>query len=223
MHVLLVEDEPDVAQFIAKGLTHEGFTLDIAPDGRAAQERLRAGTAYDLLIFDVNLPHVSGFELCRAARAARPDVPILLLTALDSLADKETGFGAGADDYLAKPFAFRELLLRARALTRRHAEAERQTLRIADLDLDLDAQTVTRAGRRIELMAREYRLLRYLLLHQRRIVSRLDISEAVWDSLDTNTNVVDVYISHLRRKIDRDHPVKLIHTVVGMGYVLRED
>ena len=221
MRILLVEDEPDVAQFIAKGLTHEGYALDVAPDGRAGQDCLRRN-AYDLVILDVNLPYVSGFELCRQARAAQPEVPILLLTALDSLTDKETGFGAGADDYLAKPFAFRELLLRARALTRRHAEAERQVLRLADLELDLGAQTVTRAGRSIELMAREYALLRYLLLNRRRIVSRLDISEAVWNSLDTNTNVVDVYISHLRKKIDRDHSVKLIHTVVGLGYVLRE-
>ncbi|RZK51668.1 MAG: response regulator transcription factor, partial [Hymenobacter sp.] len=152
-------------------------------------------------------------------------VPVLLLTALDSLDDKEAGFAAGADDYLVKPFEFRELLMRARALTQRYAAAsgERRELRMADLVLDLDAKTVARAGQRIDLTTREYSLLEHLLRNRGRVISRVDIAERVWDlDFDTTTNVIDVYVSYLRKKLDRDFSPKLIHTVVGMGYVMRE-
>jgi two-component system copper resistance phosphate regulon response regulator CusR len=152
-------------------------------------------------------------------------VPILFLTAFDSLEDKVLGFEAGADDYLVKPFEFRELLMRARALTQRYAVAngQRRELRMADLVLDLDAKTVTRAGQRIDLTTREYSLLEHLLRNRGRIVSRVDIAERVWDlDFDTTTNVIDVYVSYLRKKLDRDFSPKLIHTVVGMGYVMRE-
>ena len=225
MQVLLVEDEQALAQFIRKGFQHEGYELTVAYDGLVGQSLLRQHR-YDLIILDVNLPHVNGFELCREARALLPGVPLLMLTALDSLDDKVMGFEAGADDYLAKPFAFRELLLRARALTRRHAAGggptDRQVLRLADLELNLTGKVVTRAGQRIPLTTREYALLEYLLLNQGRVVSRVDITEKVWDlNFDTTTNVIDVYVSHLRKKIDKGHEVKLIHTMVGMGYEMR--
>ncbi|GAB3241780.1 response regulator transcription factor [Hymenobacter seoulensis] len=223
MKILLVEDEPQVASFIKKGFEHEGYELTIAYDGRTGWS-LYGQQPYDLVILDVNLPYLNGVELCRLIRAERRRVPVLLLTALDSLADKEAGFEAGADDYLAKPFAFRELLLRARALTTRYAETGTpQLLRLADLELNLDAKTVSRAGRRIDLTTREYSLLEHLLLNQGRIVSRVDIAERVWElDFDTTTNVIDVYVSYLRKKVDRGFSSKLIHTVVGMGYVMRE-
>lgn len=224
MRLLLVEDEPKLASFIEKGFRGEGYELDVAYDGQLGQSLFRQH-AYDLVILDVNLPHINGFALCELIRADNPHVPVLFLTAFDSLEDKVRGFEAGADDYLAKPFKFQELLLRARALTRRRAEpgAGSRTLRLADLELDLTRKTVTRGGQRIDLTTREYALLEYLLLNQGRTVSRVDITERVWDlGFDTNTNVIDVYISHLRRKLDKGFAPKLIHTVVGMGYVLRE-
>ncbi|SET69777.1 response regulator [Hymenobacter actinosclerus] len=224
MKVLLVEDEPKLASFVEKGFRGEGYELDVAFDGQLGLSFFRQH-AYDLIILDVNLPHYNGFELCRLIRLENPDVPVLFLTALDSLDDKVRGFEAGADDYLAKPFKFQELLLRARALTKRQAgrSAVARTLRLADLELNLERKTVTRAGQRIELTAREYTLLEYLLLNRGRIISRVDITEKVWElDFDTNTNVIDVYISHLRRKLDKGFSPKLIHTVVGMGYVMRE-
>ena len=224
MKVLLVEDEPGLANFVRKGFGNEGYDLDVAYDGRVGQSLLRQHS-YDLVILDINLPHLNGFELCREARALLPGAGVLMLTALDSLDDKVRGFEAGADDYLVKPFAFQELLLRARALTTRYAETGTpHLLRIADMELDLEARVATRAGRRIDLTIREYALLEYLLLNQGRIVSRVDIAEKVWDlHFDTTTNVIDVYVSYLRKKIDKGFEPKLIHTVVGMGYVLRLD
>ena len=222
MKILLVEDEPQVASFIKKGFEHEGYELSIAYDGRTGWS-LYQQQPYDLVILDVNLPYLNGVELCRRIRGHRQRVPVLLLTALDSLADKEAGFEAGADDYLVKPFAFRELLLRTRALTKRYAETSTpQLLHLADLELNLDSKIATRAGQRINLTTKEYALLEHLLLNQGRIVSRVDIAERVWDlDFDTTTNVIDVYVSYLRKKIDRGFSPKLIHTVVGMGYVMR--
>ncbi len=221
--VLLVEDEPALASFIRKGFQNEGYDIEVAYDGRVGQSLLRQNT-YGLVILDINLPYVNGIALCREVRATMPGVPVLLLTALDSLDDKVLGFEAGADDYLVKPFEFRELLMRARALTRRQAEAgTNQLLRIADLELDLTAKVVMRGGQRIDLTTREYSLLEYLLVNRGRVISRVDIAEKVWSlNFDTNTNVIDVYVSYLRKKLDKGHDVKLIHTVVGMGYVLRE-
>ncbi len=224
MKILLVEDEPPLASFVKKGFEHEGYDVTVAYDGRTGWS-LYEQQPYDLVILDVNLPYLNGVELCRRIREASQRVPVLLLTALDSLDDKEAGFAAGADDYLVKPFEFRELLMRARALTQRYAVAngERRELRMADLVLDLDAKTVTRAGQRIDLTTREYSLLEHLLRNRGRIVSRVDIAERVWDlDFDTTTNVIDVYVSYLRKKLDRDFSPKLIHTVVGMGYVMRE-
>ncbi len=223
MKILLVEDEPPLASFIKKGFEHEGYDLTVAYDGRTGWS-LYDQQPYDLVILDVNLPYLNGVELCQRIRAGHRRVPVLLLTALDSLDDKEAGFAAGADDYLVKPFEFRELLMRARALTQRYAAGdERRELRMADLVLDLDAKTVTRAGQRIALTTREYSLLEHLLRNRGRVISRVDIAERVWDlDFDTTTNVIDVYVSYLRKKLDRDFSPKLIHTVVGMGYVMRE-
>ena len=225
MKILLVEDEPKLASFIKKGLTSEGYDLLIAYDGQMGLA-LAQQQPFDLIILDVNLPLLNGFELCRRIRADYPHVPILFLTAFDSLEDKVLGFEAGADDYLVKPFAFQELLLRVRALGRRQqaAEAVRHVISLADLELNLDAKVVTRAGQRIDLTTKEYALLEYLLLNQGRIISRVAIAEHVWDvNFDTNTNLVDVYVSYLRKKLDRGFSPKLIHTVVGMGYVMRAE
>ena len=178
MKILLVEDEPPLASFVKKGFEHEGYDVTVAYDGRTGWS-LYEQQPYDLVILDVNLPYVNGVELCRRIRGASQRVPLLLLTALDSLDDKEAGFAAGADDYLVKPFEFRELLMRARALTQRYAVAsgERRELRMADLVLDLDAKTVTRAGQRIDLTTREYSLLEHLLRNRGRVISRVDIAE----------------------------------------------
>lgn len=223
MKLLLVEDEVSLASFIRKGIESEGYELDVAFDGLMGQ-RLADNNAYDVIVLDVNLPHINGFSLCRHIKQESPRQPVLLLTALDSLPDKESGFGAGADDYLVKPFEFRELMLRIKALARRNSDFAglKTVLRVADLELDTQAHSVTRAGHRIELTAREYALLEYLMINQGRTVSRVDIAEKVWDlHFDTNTNVIEVYINYLRKKIDKDFSPKLLHTVVGMGYVLR--
>ncbi|GAA4455680.1 response regulator transcription factor [Nibrella saemangeumensis] len=223
MRVLLVEDEVSLASFILKGVQSEGHTIDVAYDGLMGQ-RLADSKPYDVIILDINLPHINGFELCRQIKDRSPQQPVLLLTALDSLSDKESGFGAGADDYLVKPFEFRELMLRIKALARRNNTffGTQKVLRVADLEMDTQAQAVSRAGCRIELTAREYALLEYLMRNQGRTVSRVDIAERVWDlHFDTNTNVIDVYINYLRKKIDKGYEPKLLHTVFGMGYVLR--
>lgn len=223
MKILLVEDELSLASFIKKGIESEGYEIDVAYDGLVGQ-RLADNKPYDVIILDVNLPHINGFDLCRYIKQQSPQQVVLLLTALDSLSDKESGFGAGADDYVVKPFEFRELLLRIKALGRRSSPffGTRNVLRVADLELDTNARIVLRAGKRIDLTTREYALLEYLMMNQGRIVSRVDIAEKVWDlHFDTNTNVIDVYINYLRKKIDKEFEHKLLHTVIGMGYVLR--
>lgn len=221
--ILLVEDEERSASFIRKGMSAEGYEVEVAYDGRMGLSLFRRDM-YDIIILDVNLPQLNGFELCRLIRSENETVPVLMLTALDSLADKSDGFNAGADDYLAKPFEFQELLLRLRALTRRNSSRQKQLLQLADLELNLDTKTVSRAGKRIDLTTREYALIEYLMLNKGKIISRVDISERVWSlDFDTNSNVIDVYISYLRKKIDKGFSSKLLHTIVGMGYVLREE
>ena len=223
MTILLVEDEASLASLIQKGIAAEGYDMKVAFDGLIGQ-RLFDQQPFDVVVLDVNLPGLNGFELCRYIKQHSPRQPVLLLTALDGLADKEAGFGAGADDYLTKPFEFRELLLRIRALARRGEAYSglRAVLRVADLELDTDARTVTRAGQRIELTTREYSLLEYLMTNKGRTVSRIDIAEKVWDlHFDTNTNVIDVYVNFLRKKIDKGFGQKLLHTVVGAGYLLQ--
>jgi two-component system, OmpR family, copper resistance phosphate regulon response regulator CusR len=222
MRILVVEDEVRLASFIRKGLVAEGYEVEIAYDGRIGLSLFRKGS-FDIVLLDVNMPQINGFELCRLIRAEDEMVAVLMLTALDSLADKAEGFDAGADDYLGKPFEFKELLMRVRALTRRSSPKHSQVLRLADLELNLESKVVTRASIRIDLTSREYALLEYLMLNMGRVISRVDISERVWNlNFDTTTNVIEVYISYLRKKIDKDHNLKLLHTIVGMGYVLRE-
>lgn len=222
--LLVVEDEAKVALFIRKGLETQSFSVTVAADGREGK-RLIGAERFDLVILDVNLPVISGLQLAQYIRTRDAHLPILMLTALDSTTDKLMGFEAGADDYLAKPFDFLELVARVRALLRRSVPPEdtETVLRLADLELDLRQKVARRSGHTINLTAREFALLDYLLRNQGRVVSRVDIAEQVWDTgFDTGTNVIEVYVNYLRNKIDRDAPVKLIHTVVGFGYVLKE-
>ncbi|MBS1912866.1 MAG: response regulator transcription factor [Bacteroidetes bacterium] len=224
MRILVIEDEIKVASFIQQGLAEQAYIVDVAHDG-VEGERLARENPYDLAIIDVMLPRKSGFAVCKSIREFEDSMPIMLLTALDSTDDKVQGFDAGADDYLVKPFEFRELLARLRALLRRRTDlASGKDISVADLHLDMRSNVVTRGGRRIDLTAREYALLEFLMRNRRRVVSRAEIAERVWEtSFDSESNVIDVYISFLRRKIDKEFPNKLIHTVVGMGYVIRED
>lgn len=222
--VLLVEDEPKVAAFIRKGMESQHYKVEVAGDGREGK-LMAAAQKYDLVILDINLPYINGIELCRFIRGKYAKVPILMLTALGTTGDKLSGFDAGADDYLVKPFEFLELLARVNALMRRTAGPpdEETTLKIADLELDLREKVARRDGRTIELTAREFSLLEYLMRHKGRVVSRTDIAEQVWDiNFDTGTNIIDVYVNYLRKKVDKDASVKLIHTAIGMGYMLKE-
>lgn len=222
MRCLVVEDEKRVADFIALGLRAEHFAVDVAYDGMEGW-RFASDYDYDLIILDLMLPGMTGSELLRRARRHRPDTPIMILTARDSTDDKVKHFEAGADDYLTKPFTFAELRVRALALVRR-AMAHRDTIfRVADLELDRLTQQVKRAGKRIELTMKEYAVLEYLMAHAGRAVSRTMIVEHVWDeSFEGLTNIVDVYIGHLRTKIDSGHPQKLILTVRGAGYCISD-
>lgn len=220
--LLVVEDETKVATFIKKGLETQRYTVETADDGREGK-RMVAERAYDLIILDLNLPFVSGLELCAFIRTKQPSVPVLMLTALGSVADKLAGFDAGADDYLVKPFDFMELMARVKVLLKRTAEVGPTVLQVADLELDLNEKIARRQGQTIDLTAREFALLEYLIRNAGRVVSRNDIAEHVWDiNFDTGTNVIDVYISYVRNKIDKDFPTKLIHTIVGMGYMLKQ-
>lgn len=225
MKILLVEDEPKVASFLHKGLSEHSHSVDTAADGLTGM-RLALGNSYDLIILDNLLPGLSGLDVCRQVRALNSKVPILMLTALGETDDKIRGLDAGADDYLVKPFAFQELLARIRALSRRShdALAADAVLQLADLTLSPSRKLVQRAGQTIQLTAREFALLEYLLLNQGRVVSRVDILEHVWEtSFDTGSNVIDVYINFLRKKVDKDFIPKLIYTLVGMGYVMKEE
>ncbi|MVN75318.1 response regulator [Hymenobacter sp. HMF4947] len=223
--ILLVEDEPKVSAFIRRGLEEEGYEVEVAYDGTFGR-RLVLSQAYDLLILDVILPGQSGLEVLKALRAQDQELPVLMLTALGTTQDKLLGFDGGADDYLVKPFDFVELLARVRALTRRRGRrsAKGSSLSLADLTVDTAAKTVVRAGQPIKLTAREFNLLELLLRHQGRVLSRSEIAEHTWEeSFDTGSNVIDVYVNYLRNKVDKGFDKKLIHTVVGMGYVLREE
>ncbi len=222
--VLIVEDEVKVANFIKKGLETQAFVAEVAPDGGAAKQLLDTQD-YDLVVLDIGLPNMSGLDLCAYIRRKNPALPVLMLTALGTTADKLAGFDAGADDYLVKPFDFMELVARIKALLKRSATAGKPQNRLAaaDLELDLDAKTARRGGQTIELTAREFALLEYLMRNQGRVVSRVDIAESVWDiNFDTGTNIIDVYMNYVRNKVDKGFSVRLIHTVVGMGYIMQE-
>lgn len=221
MRILLVEDEPKVASFVRRGLIAERYAVDSASDGREGLE-LAEAFPYDLIVLDLMLPGLDGREVLQRIRRRNTCVPVLVLTARDAIEDKVRLFDAGADDYLTKPFAFAELLVRTKALLRRGPVNRSSTLTIRDLELDRLTQQVRRAGRRIELTAKEYGLLEYMMLNPDRVLSRNMIIEHVWDqSFDGITNIVDVYVRHLRSKIDDGHELKLIRTVRGAGYIMR--
>jgi two-component system copper resistance phosphate regulon response regulator CusR len=218
MRILLVEDEKKVADLIERGLKAERFAVDVCQSGRAGWEMASAYN-YDLIILDLMLPELDGTEVLRKIRGSNQEVPILILTARDSMADKVKNFELGADDYLTKPFAFAELIVRVKALLRRGPINRSSVLRVGDLEIDRITQNVKRAGRKIELTSKEYALLEYLATHPGRVFSRTMIIEHVWDqSFQGLTNIVDVYVRHLRAKVDDVHPVKLIRTVRGVGY-----
>jgi heavy metal response regulator len=222
MHILIVEDEKKVASFIQRGLEAEHYSVDVAFDGEDGLTRLFDG-AYDLAIFDVMLPKRDGLSLLRETRKRGLQVPILFLTARDTLADKVAGLNQGADDYLTKPFAFEELLARVRALLRRGTPTQGTVLTLANLQLDPVSRQVTRADKKIDLTAKEFALLEFFLRNPGRVLSRALIAQHVWGvDFDTFTNVIDVYVKYLRKKIDADFELKLIHTVRGAGYVLKE-
>ncbi|MFD1141759.1 response regulator [Larkinella insperata] len=222
MQILIVEDEQEVASFIKSGLEDYGFSADIANDALQAQVLL-AGKEYTTVILDVNLPVINGFELSKIIRSRYEDVSILMLTALSSTDSKLSGFDAGADDYLIKPFEFRELIARLRALNRRRSLPSSDTvLKIADLEFNQESKTVKRGNQKILLTARELALLEFFMKNQNKALSRNEITEKVWDvNFDTGTNVVDVYVNYLRKKIDKDFSPKLIHTISGIGYIMQ--
>jgi DNA-binding response OmpR family regulator len=220
MHLLVVEDQESVASFIMRGLSEEGYAVSLCSDGDAGL-RLASSTSFDLIVMDLLLPGLSGIELTRALRERKISTPILMLTAMSTTSDKVNGLDAGADDYLTKPFAFDELLARIRALLRRGNEAEKE-LCCHDLKITLLSRKVTRGGKAIELTAREYALLEYLMSNQGRVLTRTVIMEKVWAAQQhMETNLVDVYIRHLRRKIDEDFDDKLLETRRGYGYSIR--
>ncbi|MDI9867528.1 response regulator transcription factor [Flectobacillus sp. DC10W] len=223
-HILIVEDEQKVANFIKKGLETQSFEALIAEDGQTAINTFSKHT-FDLVILDIGLPGMSGLEVCAKIRESNTQVPILMLTALGSMADKLSGFEVGTDDYLVKPFDFMELLVRVKALLKRSTPSStspNEILKVADLELDLAQKLAFRGGRQIELTAKEYSLLEYLMRNRGRVISKVDIAENVWDiNFDTGTNFIEVYINYLRNKVDKGFENKLIHTVVGMGYVLK--
>lgn len=221
MRILVVEDERKIAGFIKRGLKEEGYAVDVAADGDEGYE-LASVNDYDLIILDIMLPKCDGVTLCKKLRAEKLEAPIIMLTAKTSVQDKVTGLDAGANDYLTKPFAFEELLARMRVLLRRTVQPATR-LQVADLTLDLLSHKVARAEKDIILSSREFALLEYLMRNAGTVVTRTMISEHVWDiDFDTSTNVIDVYINYLRNKIDADFDHKLIQTIRGRGYMLKE-
>lgn len=225
--ILIVEDEVKVANAVKMGLEENGFEVDVAYDGRIGKG-LASSQDYDLVILDLNLPHHNGYEICEVIRRRNNKVPVIMLTALGGMDDKMQAFELGADDYLVKPFDFRELLARIRVfLKRAGAEvpaAQRYKLVIADLEIDRERKEVSRAGKKITLTAKEFQLLELLALHKGKVISKLTIAEKVWNiDFDTGTNVIEVYMNFLRKKIDKDFDLKLLHTKTGMGYYISED
>ncbi|OKS84613.1 response regulator transcription factor [Mucilaginibacter polytrichastri] len=222
MKILIVEDEERIASLVKQGLEEQGHVVMIAYDGLNGK-KLALQHDYDLLISDIILPQLTGLELCREVRSAKPDMPIILLTALGTTDDKVEGFDAGADDYLVKPFDFRELLVRIRAVMNRKVGSPvflPDILRYADLELNNQTKTVNRSGKPIRLTPKELKLLQYMMQNSERVLSRTEIAEKVWDThFDTGTNFIDVYINYLRKKIDREFTDKLIHTKQGLGFI----
>ena len=224
--ILLVEDEKKIAESLRKGLSEQHYDVDVAYDG-AVGRKLFDANSYDLAILDINLPLMNGYELARHIRGANEEILVIMLTAMNTTEDKIEGFEAGADDYIVKPFDFQELLVRIRALLKRlhhQAGSGSNTLKVGDLVMNLDSKEVNREGRNIPLTAKEFQLLEYFIRNKNKVVSRVDIALNVWDiDFDTKTNVIDVYVNFLRKKIEKDFSSKLIYTQVGMGYVLKEN
>src|SRR5688572_1988032 len=222
--ILLVEDEKKIAESLKKGLTEQHYHVEVAYDGIIGK-KLFETFPFDLIILDINLPGMNGYDLCREIRKKSEQIPVIMLTALSATDDKIEGFDAGADDYIVKPFDFKELLVRIRALLKRINQnmPSGNMLKVADLVMNLDSKEVTRAEVPISLTTKEFQLLEYLVRNKNRVVSRADIALNVWDiDFDTKTNVIDVYVNFLRKKVDKDFESKLIHTQVGMGYILKE-
>ncbi|MBC8156225.1 MAG: response regulator transcription factor [Bacteroidetes bacterium] len=225
MKILVVEDEPKLASFVKRGLEEQSCEVDVAFDGQIGRT-MALDNEYDVIVLDVSLPKINGLDLALTLRREQVKTPILMLTATGSVDDKRVGFDAGADDYLVKPFEFREFMVRLRALHKRKNDASLSVnlLKVADLELNLNEKVARRGDKRVELTAKEFGLLEYLMRNRGRVMSRVDIAEKVWDiRFDTGTNVIDVYVNFLRKKIDKDFPTKLIHTVIGMGYVLKDE
>jgi len=223
MRILVVEDERRIAAFVKRGLEEEHYAVDVAYDGEEALD-WAAVVDYDLIILDILLPKKDGIQVCRELRDRGSKVPILMLTARDAVEDRVRGLDSGADDYLVKPFAFQELVARIRALLRRQSEVKTTRMQVGDLVLDTVTRRATRSGQVIELTAREYALLEFLMRHPRQVLSRTQIAEHVWDyDFFSTSNVVDVYIGYLRRKIDRGFDVDLIQTVRGAGYKIEAE
>jgi DNA-binding response OmpR family regulator len=223
MKILVVEDEPKVASFLKQGLEEHNFEVTIASDGLLGIKYGIENT-YDVIILDIMIPYKNGIEVAKELRNTGVKSPILILTALSTVDEKVEGLDAGADDYLLKPFDFKELLARIRALLKRNGDnlQANDILRLFDLELDLNRKVARRGGKTIDLTAKEYMLLEYLIRNKNRVISRNEILENVWSTnYDTNTNVIDVYINFLRKKIDKDYDVKIIHTMVGMGYIIK--
>lgn len=222
--ILIVEDHVKMADSISKGLEDSGYKAEVAYDGFIGK-RLSETKNYDLIILDVNLPLMNGYELCADIRARNAEIPVIMLTAMGSTEDKLMGFDRGADDYIVKPFEFRELLARIKALLKRSVaeKNDQKILKVADLEVNLDSKSVRRGVIPIELTAKEFSLLEYLIRNKGKVVSKADIAEKIWNiKFDTGTNVIEVYVNFLRKKIDKNFPVKLIHTHIGMGYVLKD-
>jgi DNA-binding response OmpR family regulator len=224
MRILVVEDDRKVASFIRKGLEEEGHAVEVAGDGAAAIERATDGAPWDLVVLDVMLPKGDGFGVLKALRQEGLRMPVLMLTARDAVGDKVTGLDLGADDYLSKPFAFEEFLARVRALLRRGGAGSAPVLRLADLTLDPATREVRRGARRVELTAREHTLLEYFLRNAGRVLTRPMLAQHVWGlDFDPESNVVDVYVGYLRRRIEGPGERRLLHTVRGVGYVLKDE
>ncbi|MFN3446132.1 MAG: response regulator transcription factor [Bacteroidia bacterium] len=225
MKILVIEDEPKVASFIKQGLEEQSNNVTIAYDGFFGH-KLATENEFDVIVLDLMIPYMNGLELCKKLREEGIKTPILMLTALGTTDDKVTGLETGADDYLVKPFEFKELVARIRALSKRYTDTVQlpKILKVADLEMNLDEKSVRRSGKSIDLTAKEFSLLEFLLRNKNRVVSRAEISEKVWDiHFDTGTNVIDVYVNFLRKKVDKEFDRKLIQTMVGMGYVIKSD
>lgn len=223
--ILIVEDEKKIANTLKKGLNENGYFVDLAFDGSIGK-RLFFANEYDLIILDINLPGINGYELCKIIRDHNQQIPVIILTAMSTTDDKIEGFDSGTDDYIIKPFEFKELLVRIRALLKRTMSQHFPSgnlLRVNDLEMNLDTKEVQRDNKKIPLTAKEFQLLEFFMRNRNRVLSRVDIAVNVWDiDFDTKTNVIDVYVNYLRNKIDKQFDTKLIHTQVGMGYILKD-